>query len=269
MQILLVEDNAVNQLVALRLLEKYGHSVTLASDGRKALVALEQQPFDLILMDIQMPEMNGWEATQAIREKEKATGQHIPIVAMTAHAMKGDEERCIAAGMDSYLAKPIRTQELLAVLDEIGDRKGSNLVAEPPSKKPAADVIDLTAALERLDGDRALFEELAQVFKAECPKIVAEIRRAVSHHDATTLRLQAHTLKGSSANLGASAISQTAYEIEKIALSADMERANELLKLLEREVDRLLLGTGISLCGMTDEDCSLIEIRHDGHIEAQ
>jgi CheY-like chemotaxis protein len=190
-------------------------------------------------MDIQMPEMNGWEATQAIREKEKETGQHIPIVAMTAHAMKGDEERCLAAGMDSYLAKPIRTQELLAVLDEIGDRKGSTVVAESPSKKPATDVIDLTAALERLDGDRDLFEELAQVFKTECPKIMAEIRRAVSDHDATTLQHQAHTLKGSSANLGASAVSQTAFEIEKVARSADMERASELLKFLEREVDRL------------------------------
>ena len=239
MRILLVEDNAVNQLVALRLLEKYGHSVTVAPDGRKALLALEQQLFDLVLMDIQMPEMNGWEATQAIREKEKETGQHIPIVAMTAHAMKGDEERCIAAGMDSYLAKPIRTQELLAVLDGIGDRNGSTVVAESPSKKRATDVIDLTAALERLDGDRDLFEELAQVFKTECPKILAEIRRAVSDHDATTLQHHAHTLKGSSANLGASAVSQTAFEIEKVARLADMERASELLKFLEKEVDRL------------------------------
>jgi two-component system, sensor histidine kinase and response regulator len=129
LQILLVEDNAVNQLVALRLLEKCGHSVTIASDGRKALAALEQQPFDLILMDIQMPEMNGWQATQAIRENEKKTGQHIPIVAMTAHAMKGDEEKCIAAGMDLYLTKPVRTQELLAVLDEIANRKRGSHIA--------------------------------------------------------------------------------------------------------------------------------------------
>ncbi len=239
MQILLVEDNAVNQLVALRLLEKYGHSVTVASDGRKALAALEQQPFDVVLMDIQMPEMNGWEATQAIREKEKETGQHIPIVAMTAHAMKGDEERCIAAGMDSYVAKPIRTQELLTVLDEIGDRKGSKVVAHSASQKPATDAICLNAALERLDGDRALFEELAQLFKTECPKILREIRRAVTDDDATTLEHQAHTLKGCSANLGASAVSQTAYEIEKAAHSTDMKRARELLKFLEKEVDRL------------------------------
>jgi two-component system sensor histidine kinase/response regulator len=249
MQILLVEDNAVNQLVAIRLLEKYGHSVTVASDGRKALAAWEQQPFDVVLMDIQMPEMNGWEATQAIREKEKETGQHIPIVAMTAHAMKGDEERCIAGGMDSYVAKPIRMQELLAVLDEIGDRKGSNVAAESPSKRPATDVLDLTAALERLDGDRALFEELAQVFKTECPKILSGMRRAVSDRDATTLEHQAHALKGSSANLGASAVSQTAFEIEKVARSTDMERASELLKLLQGEVDRLYCELESSCAG--------------------
>ncbi len=157
LQILLVEDNAVNQLVALRLLEKYGHTVSVASNGKKALAALEQQQYDLILMDIQMPEMNGWEATRAIREKEKISGQHIQVVAMTAHAMKGDEERCIAAGMDSYLPKPIRTQDLLAVLDEIGNRKGaSNVVAQSPSKDPKANVIDLSAALAPGRGPRTV-----------------------------------------------------------------------------------------------------------------
>jgi PAS domain S-box-containing protein len=125
LRILLAEDNAVNQLVALRLLEKHGHTVTVASNGKKALEALEKQSYDLILMDVQMPEMNGWEATEAIRKREKTTGEHLPIVAMTAHAMKGDEEKCLAAGMDRYLTKPIRTQELLAVLDEIGARKTS------------------------------------------------------------------------------------------------------------------------------------------------
>jgi len=158
LQILLVEDNAVNQLVALRLLEKYGHTVTVASNGRKALASWDEQPYDLILMDVQMAEMNGWEATQAIREKEKTTGQHIPIVAMTAHAMKGDEERCLAAGMDAYLTKPIRSQELLAVLDEIGCNKvDASRSAGTNSTSAATSVVDLSGTLERLEGDRELF----------------------------------------------------------------------------------------------------------------
>ena len=116
--ILLVEDNAVNQKLALRLLEKRGYRVTVAGDGREALAALEKQRFDLILMDVQMPEMDGFQATRAIREREKASGEHIPIVAMTAHAMKGDQERCLAAGMDAYVAKPIRAGEFYAKVQD-------------------------------------------------------------------------------------------------------------------------------------------------------
>jgi two-component system, sensor histidine kinase and response regulator len=125
LRVLLVEDNAVNQLVALRLLERYGHVVRVAVNGKKALEALETDSYDVVLMDVQMPEMNGWQATQAIRDKERTTGEHIPIIAMTAHVMKGDEERCLAAGMDSYLTKPIRVPELLAQLDGIGNHKFS------------------------------------------------------------------------------------------------------------------------------------------------
>ena len=240
MQILLVEDNAVNQLFALRLLEKIGHSVTVASDGRKALNALEKQSFDLVLMDIQMPEMNGWQATRAIREKEMTTGQHIPIIAMTAHTMKGDEEKCIAAGMDFYLTKPIRTEELLAVLQGIENRKdGANSAQELHSKEPVTNAIDLTATLERLEGDRDLLGELAQLFRTECPKMVDEIRRAITAHDAENLAQQAHTLKGSAANLGAMAVSRTAMELEKIARSGDMEHASVLLNHLAEEVGQL------------------------------
>jgi two-component system sensor histidine kinase/response regulator len=123
LRVLLAEDNAVNQLVALRLLERFGHTVTVAANGKKALEAWEKGGFDAILMDVQMPEMDGWEATQAIREKERSTGLHVPIIAMTAHAMKGDDERCFAAGMDDYLTKPIRTEELMTVLENVAAKK--------------------------------------------------------------------------------------------------------------------------------------------------
>jgi two-component system sensor histidine kinase/response regulator len=118
-RVLLAEDNTVNQTLAVRLLEKRGYSVIVASDGRAAVEAFEKDQFDVVLMDIQMPGMDGFEATAAIREKEKLTGGHIPIIAMTAHALKGDQERCLSAGMDSYLSKPIRTSELFSRIESV------------------------------------------------------------------------------------------------------------------------------------------------------
>jgi two-component system, sensor histidine kinase and response regulator len=118
-RVLLAEDNAVNQTLAVRLLEKRGYGVKVASDGLEALEAFEKEQFDIILMDIQMPGMDGFEATAGVREKEKITGGHIPIIAMTAHALKGDEERCLAVGMDGYVSKPIRTTELFSTIERL------------------------------------------------------------------------------------------------------------------------------------------------------
>jgi CheY-like chemotaxis protein len=127
LHVLLAEDNAVNQKIASRFLEKEGHHVTLASDGRQALAAIERESFDVVLMDVQMPEMDGFEATAAIRAQEQDTGKRLPIIAMTAHAMAGDRERCLAAGMDGYLPKPIDQQKLDEVLAVYADRRFSNV----------------------------------------------------------------------------------------------------------------------------------------------
>ena len=238
MRVLLVEDNAVNQLVALRILERQGHAVTIAGDGKKALAALKKDSYDLVLMDIQMPEMNGWGATRAIRESEKSTRAHIPIAAMTAHAMKGDRERCIAAGMDDYLTKPIHIPELLALVDKIGSRKA---VAERLPPVPATEpAIDLATVLGRLDGDRGLFDEMAQLFREECPRIMEDIRRGVDTRDAKALEGHAHNLKGSSANLGAVAVSRAAAALEDCARSGNLVRADELFKSLKRSLGDLL-----------------------------
>jgi two-component system, sensor histidine kinase and response regulator len=240
MHILVVEDNAVNQLVARRLLEKFGHQVTVAADGKKALEAIEQKNFDLVFMDIQMPEMNGLQATQAIREAEMTVGRHLPIFAMTAHAMKGDEEKCLAAGMDGYLAKPIRTEALLEVLDQVGKRvAAAETGGEAPASDSAKGVIDLDAAMERLEGDRELFEELTALFRAECPKMIDVVRHAAASGDTANLEHEAHALKGSAANLGATGVSSAAYELEKAARSGDVSRAGELVRNLEGEVSRL------------------------------
>ena len=118
LRILLAEDNAINQKIACHVLEKQGHHVTVAADGCQALSALDQAHFDVVLMDVQMPEMDGFETTDAIRTRERGTGVHLPIIAMTAHAMKGDRERCIAAGMDSYISKPLGIKELIELLEK-------------------------------------------------------------------------------------------------------------------------------------------------------
>ncbi len=123
MKVLLAEDNAVNRTLAIRLLEKHGHTVVVVENGRQALEVLERETVDLVLMDVQMPEMDGLEATAAIREKEKKTGNHLPIIALTAHAMKGDREKCLAAGTDDYLTKPIRTADLFAAIDRLRNAK--------------------------------------------------------------------------------------------------------------------------------------------------
>jgi two-component system sensor histidine kinase/response regulator len=131
-RILLAEDNAVNQALAMRLLEKQGHVVTVAGDGKQVLAALEKESFDFVLMDVQMPQMDGVEATTFIREKEKSTGAHLPIIAMTAHAMKGDRERCLAAGMDGYVSKPIRLKELLDEIEALASKRPGAGPANPP-----------------------------------------------------------------------------------------------------------------------------------------
>jgi two-component system, sensor histidine kinase and response regulator len=128
LRVLLAEDNLVNQKLVVRITEKQGHVVTVASDGKKALALLRDHEFDVVLMDIQMPVMGGFESTSIIREEEKTTGRHVPIIALTAHAMKGDRERCLEAGMDDYLSKPVNAQELLEAIERIVSHDGDLLL---------------------------------------------------------------------------------------------------------------------------------------------
>ena len=175
LRVLVAEDNEFNQDVVASLLKKRGHVPVLVGNGDAALAAWEREPFDLILMDVQMPEMDGFAATQAIRAKEKAKGGHVPIIALTAHAMKGDRERCLAAGMDAYVSKPIRAAELFEAIGRLlsADVKGAKERPDPEGRPGA--VLDLDTALGVVDGDRDLLREMAQWFLNQCPKLLGEI----------------------------------------------------------------------------------------------
>jgi PAS domain S-box-containing protein len=238
LRVLLAEDSLVNQKLAVHLLEKWGHTVSVANNGREAIAAAQTGRFDFVLMDVQMPEVDGLMATGEIRRWEQTVGGHVPIVAMTAHAMIGDRERCLASGMDHYIAKPVRSRELLAVIEQV--------IAGPARPAPetggqdgAAGVLDWAAALDRLQGDRALLGELVGVFRDECPKLLTQVREAVATSDAARLKLASHTLKGALSNFAARDAVEAAKRLEQMGKQADLAGADEALAALESELERL------------------------------
>jgi PAS domain S-box-containing protein len=240
--LLLAEDNVVNQRLAVSLLEKRGHHVVVVGNGREALLALDEQPFDAVLLDVQMPEMDGFEATAAIRAREARTGDHTWIVAMTAHALKGDRERCLAAGMDAYVTKPLRPLELYQVVEgRTPDASDAPLGVAPPG------ALDLAVALERVDGDLELLKELAGLFLDECPRRMAEIRAAISQRNVLKLQQEAHTLKGSVGNFGAQETFEAARRLETVGRGQDWTGVEEAWAALEQAIGRLepaLAGIG-------------------------
>jgi two-component system sensor histidine kinase/response regulator len=225
----------VNQAVILRVLEKMDHTAVLAENGKEALALASTEKFDLVFMDVQMPEMDGMAATAAIRKNESKNGTaRLPIFAMTAHAMKGDRERCLEAGMDGYITKPVRFSDIEQTLSG---------VARTPiaPDKPAAPTAswDKTEALDRIGGDEELLEELCQIFLEESPKLLQKLQQAVATGDSDGVMRAAHSLKGESSYLGAGGTSQAARQLEEMGRVKDLSRANETLAVLEREVANL------------------------------
>ena len=239
--ILVAEDNAVNRTLALRLLQKQGHTVVVTNNGREALAAFENShpgEFDLVLMDVQMPEMDGFEVTAAIREREKTTGTHIPILAMTANAMRGDKEKCLEAGMDGYVAKPTQIEELLMAIERIVP-SGSEEAEICTARQEASDLIDRTAILARLDGNTELLAEMAELFLQECPKLLQQVREAVAQSDAKALGLAAHSLKGAVSNFTSQGAFETAQRLEMMGRTGDLSQIEEVQAVLERDVASL------------------------------
>lgn len=241
LRILLAEDSLVNQRLALALLERHRHSVQVAHTGKQALALLEEQPFDLVLMDVQMPEMDGLAATRAIREAEKKSGRHLPIIAMTAHALKGDRERCLQSGMDEYVPKPVRESQLWAAIDRVLQRKSSL----PPEERSEAitlerRVLDWELALSVCHNDVALLRDIVEAFVEEEPLRIAEIRRAIAEEDYELLTRAAHTIKGAMRYFGATEVFERAYVLEKLGAARSLEGADEALQKLQQELARLM-----------------------------
>jgi two-component system sensor histidine kinase/response regulator len=239
LEVLLAEDNAINQMLAIRILENLGHRATVVGNGREALSAARAGRFDLVIMDVQMPDVDGFEATAAIRKLEKTTGEHIPIIAMTAHAMKGDRERCLAAGMDGYVSKPIRVGDLEKAIAQ-------TMAAKEPSHagstgKPEDCIIDEANILSGMDGNRKLLRDLTRIFVADYPKQLADIKVAIQMGDAERLRRAAHTLKGSVGNFAAKRAFETARQLEILGKNGNVYAAQGACVALEGELSLLTL----------------------------
>jgi signal transduction histidine kinase/CheY-like chemotaxis protein/HPt (histidine-containing phosphotransfer) domain-containing protein len=247
LRILLAEDNPVNQKLTVTLLEKDGHSVRVAGNGKEAVAAWEEESFDVVVMDVAMPEMNGFEATAAIRARERETGRHQPIIAMTAHALKGDRERCLEAGMDGYVTKPFRRSALFQALAEVvaaraekvEEPKASALPIESPAPLDGEEEgFDLQEALAIVEGDRGLLAEMARLFEQESPGHVTALRAAVGQGDAASVALYAHALKGPLTALGAVAAAGAAWQLEKLGRAGEGDQFGEAATALERELSR-------------------------------
>jgi len=243
LSILLAEDNPVSRTVALKMLERWGHAVVAVQDGRQAVEAVRARagrPFDLVLMDVQMPELNGFEATAAIRGMERQEGGRLRIVAMTAHTMKGDRERCLEAGMDGYIAKPFRSAELHALLAGLERPAPAPEALTAPLQAGAAEGVFLyREALARVGGDARLLREAVQLLRPELPGIGSRIRAALAAGNARELDRAAHGLKGSAGLIGASRVEAAARRLEEMGRTGDLSQAQTVWPTLEAEMARL------------------------------
>ncbi|MFT5466162.1 MAG: two-component system sensor histidine kinase/response regulator [Verrucomicrobiales bacterium] len=244
LDVLLVEDNRVNQMVAINFLEIAGHRVTVANNGREGVEAVAAGEFDLVLMDVQMPEMNGFEATRALRKNgaKAKNGQQLPVIAMTANAMAGDRDACLAAGMNEYIAKPIRRQEFFRVIESVLDLSADLVVVDAKPKvessglEPAFDSDRFSA---NLGADENLMKDLIGFFKEDSEKFLTETESGLAAADAKAVHGGVHSLKGLVGNYAADRASDLAKRLDEIARSGELAGAAELLDELRAEIQRV------------------------------
>jgi two-component system, sensor histidine kinase and response regulator len=240
LKVLLAEDSRVNQKLATALLNKHGHAVTVASNGKEAIAAWEKDRFDVVLMDVQMPEMDGIEATAVLRTRERQSGRRTPIIAMTAYAMKGDREMCLEAGMDDYVSKPVRAQQLFAAIERVLQRGITQPEPAPPATGDGdGQAIDWNEAFASAGEDRELLRDMAALFLRDAPALWNRVVEAVEAQDAGRVSRAAHRLRGESAVFGARRAVALAQELEQMGKENDLARAPQTLELVQLELDRL------------------------------
>jgi CheY-like chemotaxis protein len=237
LRVLLAEDDQVNQRLAVHILERLGHQVQVANDGIEAVGIFDRSPFDLVLMDVQMPEMGGVDATRRIREIEAKRGGHVPIVAMTAHAMEGDRERFLECGMDEYVSKPISPEHLRELVRTLaGDAGMHRAPTTAAGSSPGTATFDGQALLARVESDKELLGTLVAVFKADRPGLMAGIEEALAAGDAVALADIAHTMKGALSVFGVEPARSTAEQLEMAGREKRLQNARELYDRLGHEV---------------------------------
>ncbi|MGH7257997.1 MAG: response regulator, partial [Nitrospiraceae bacterium] len=248
-RVLVAEDNMVNQKLTVRMLDRLGYQPDVVSNGREALNALERSKYEAIVMDCQMPEMDGYEATRRIRQEEQRVDTpdkpHIPIIALTANAMQGDRDRCHAAGMDDYLAKPVKTQDLGKVLGRwVHAHPGTDVRAPALCQQKAngTGAFDADRMLANIGGDRDLFTQLVDLFLERYPAMMHDVQEALAHEDCRRLERSAHTLKGTAANLCASDVVLAAGQLEATGRLGNIKDASGLYVQLERKVQELAVA---------------------------
>jgi CheY-like chemotaxis protein len=231
-KVLLAEDHPVNRTVSVRLLSNLGASVTAAADGKEALDRWSKERFDIVVLDLEMPEVDGFGVVREIRARERATGDHLPIIALTAHAREEERERCLREGMDGFVSKPFAEADLVSAMRAVLKVRSSSQKAA--GEGPA--VLDREIAIARTGGDRALLAELAGIFLEETPETLSRIERALEARDAPSIERLAHRLKGALLTLAAPAAARAALDLETAAGSGAEREAFDRLR---REVSRL------------------------------
>jgi len=238
LKILLVEDKLVNQEVALSMLESCGHNVTIANNGIEAIEAITKETFDIILMDVEMPLMNGYETTSKIRDMEKQAGGHIHITALTANAMSGDREKCLNAGMDDYISKPVHMKDLMDAIQKVQDKKEIDLVSAKQNTTNEKPPVDLDCLINKLGGNSKQVLRCLELFKEDSPKLLEGIKTGLKNKDRQESKNSCHGLRGMLLAMEMRKAANIAAKIDELITQKEFKNSNRLLPELEIEIEQ-------------------------------